>query len=80
MALGDDAKAAGYPLVPGSGEQGKIKYGAQEINRTRDMIAVVAKTVPATRDSIRSLGKISVVYGDPAPTDGVDGEIVFRVL
>lgn len=80
MAIGDDAKAKGYPLVPGTGEQGKVKYGAQEINRTRDLIAQVANSVPDTRDEIRGLGKISIVYGDPGPNDGVDGEIAFRVL
>ena len=36
MAIGDDALAAGYALVPSSGEEGKVKYGAREINRTRD--------------------------------------------
>lgn len=80
MALGDDAKAAGYPLVPGSGEEGKIKYGAREINRTRDFIAQVLKLVPTTRDHFRAGAKINVVYGDPGPGDGVEGEVVFRVL
>ena len=41
MAIGDDAQAAGYPLVPGTGSGGEVKLGAQEINRTRDFIAQV---------------------------------------
>jgi len=80
MALGDDAKAAGYSLVPGSGEEGKMKYGAREINRTRDYIAQVLKLVPTNRDNFRAGAKINVVYSDPGPNDGTEGEIVFRVL
>lgn len=38
MAVGDDAAAAGYPIVPNTGEEGKAKYGAREINRTRDFL------------------------------------------
>lgn len=41
MAIGDDALAAGYPLVPNNGEEGKVKWGAREINRTRDFVAQV---------------------------------------
>ena len=39
MAVGDDAVAAGMQKVPDSGEEGKVAYGAREINRTRDYIA-----------------------------------------
>jgi hypothetical protein len=39
--IGSDAQAAGYPLVPNTGEEGKVRYGAREINRTRDFIARV---------------------------------------
>jgi hypothetical protein len=41
MAVGDEAVAAGYAIVPGTGEEGKVKYGAREINRTRDYVAQV---------------------------------------
>jgi len=38
--IGDDAVAAGYPLVPSTGgDDAKVRYGAREINRTRDLIA-----------------------------------------
>ena len=46
MAIGDDAAEAGYPLVPGTGEDGKVKYGAREINRTRDFVAQVSQRYP----------------------------------
>jgi hypothetical protein len=37
--IGSDASAAGYPLVPNTGEEGRVRFGAREINRTRDFIA-----------------------------------------
>ena len=48
MAVGDDAAAAGYPLVPNTGEEGKVRWGAREINRTRDFVAQVKNTVLGT--------------------------------
>lgn len=39
MAIGDDALDAGFALVPETGEAGRVRYGAREINRTRDYIA-----------------------------------------
>lgn len=46
MAIGDDAASEGYPLVPDTGEDGKVKYGARELNRTRDLIALLKKMFP----------------------------------
>lgn len=43
MPIGDDAAAAGYPLVPDTGEAGRVRWGAQEINRTRDFVALVPR-------------------------------------
>lgn len=80
MALGDDAQAAGYPLVPGSGEEGKIKYGAREINRTRDFVGQLSQLIPKNVDGFRNGAKLKIIYADPAPADGADGDIVFRVL
>jgi len=45
MAIGDDAAAAGMPLVPNTGEEGKVRYGAREINRTRDFVAQTKNTI-----------------------------------
>jgi hypothetical protein len=41
MPVGDDARTAGYPLVPDTGQGGEVRNGALEINRTRDFIAQV---------------------------------------
>lgn len=80
MAVGDDAKAAGFSLVPGSGEEGKMKYGAREINRTRDYIAQLKQQVPSTKEGWRGKAVITFGDGDPRPQDGVEGEIYFRLI
>lgn len=80
MAVGDEAKAAGYSVVPDTGEEGRVRWGAREINRTRDMVAQVKATVPITRDQFRAGVKINSGYGIPGPNDGQEGEIWFRIL
>ena len=80
MAIGDAAAAAGFPLVPGTGEEGKRKYGAREINRTRDFVAQVAGMVPVGVDGFRSAVKINAGPGVPGPNDGVEGEIWFQII
>lgn len=78
MAIGDDAAAAGYPLVPDSGEEGKVKWGAREINRTRDEIAQVKVSVPSSKQGFRTSSGIS--SGTAEPTGGTDGDIYFKIL
>lgn len=92
MAIGDDAAAAGYPLVPNTGEEGKVRYGAREINRSRDYIAQVKALIlsvwPVTRGGTGSntiagaranLGLTSST-GVPANATGADGNIHFKTL
>lgn len=78
MAIGDDALAAGLPLVPGSGEQGKRKYGAREINKTRDFIAQFAILIPKNKAGFRTSSGITIGTGDP--TGGDDGDIHLKVI
>lgn len=79
MAIGDDATAAGYPLVPNEGgEDAKVKYGAAEINRTRDFIAQLKTSVPTTKTAARTAAGIS--YGTAEPTGGSDGDIYFQIV
>jgi hypothetical protein len=78
MAIGDDATAAGYSLVPEDGEPGRVRYGAQEINRTRDYIAGVKATVPVGKSNYRAAAGIS--SGTAAPSGGTDGDIYFQIL
>lgn len=78
MAIGDAATAAGYPLVPDTGEEGKVKYGAREINRTRDIAAVISAQVPSSKAAARTNAGIS--SGTAEPTGGLDGDIYFKIV
>lgn len=78
MAIGDDAIAAGFAIVPGSGTEGKVKYGAREINRTRDYVAQVKVTVPVGKAGYRTAAGISSGTGDPS--GGADGDIYFKII
>ena len=78
MAIGDAALAAGFPLVPDTGEEGKVKYGAREINRTRDVVAEVKASLPSNKGGYQALAGIS--YGTAEPTGGLDGDIYFKIV
>lgn len=78
MAVGDAAAAAGYPLVPDSGEEGKVKWGAREINRSRDFIATQGALIPSTKAAARTAAGIS--SGTAKPAGGVGGDIYFKIL
>ncbi len=64
MAVGDSATQAGMPLVPDSGENGKVAYGAREINRTRDFIADRSRSGTAV----------------PSNNIGNPGDVYFRIV
>lgn len=78
MAVGDDALAAGYPLVPDTGEEGRVRYGAQEINRTRDFIALVKALIPIGKSNNRAAAGIT--SGTASPSGGNDGDIYFKII
>lgn len=78
MAVGDAAQAAGFPLVPDTGEDGKVKWGARELNRTRDIVAILKALIPISKDSYRTASGIS--SGTAEPTGGTDGDIYFKIL
>lgn len=78
MAIGDQAAAAGLPLVPGSGDGGKVRDGAKEINRTRDEVAQAMALVPVGKAAYRAASGIS--SGTADPSGGVDGDIYFKVI
>lgn len=78
MAIGDDASAAGYPLVPDVGTEGLVKWGAREINRTRDIVAGVKGALPASKSAFRTSSGIT--SGTANPTGGADGDIYFKIL
>jgi hypothetical protein len=78
MAVGDDAQTAGYALVPDSGEEGRVRWGAREINRTRDYVARVLGIIPANKSAYRAAAGIS--SGTAEPTGGQDGDIYFKII
>jgi hypothetical protein len=78
MAIGDAAQAAGFPVVPDTGEEGRVRYGALEINRTRDEIAGVKATIPVGKPAYRAAAGIT--SGTAVPTGGNDGDIYLQVI
>lgn len=92
MAIGDAARSAGYQVVPDTGENGRVRWGAREINRTRDYIANVRRTIPSipnrwaisrggtgagTRAAARN--NLWIRSGTSAPSGGSNGDIYFRI-
>jgi hypothetical protein len=78
MAIGDNAQAAGFPLVPDTGEEGRVRWGAREFNRTRDFIAQVKALIPVGKSSYRTAAGIT--SGTANPTGGNDGDIYFKII
>jgi hypothetical protein len=78
MAVGDQASAAGFQLVPDTGEEGRVRWGGREINRTRDFIAQVLGMIPVGKAAYRTAAGIT--SGTADPTGGNDGDIYFKVL
>ena len=78
MAIGDDAKSVGYGIVPESGEEGRVRWGAQEINRTRDYAAIVKKLLPVGKGGYRTAAGIS--SGTANPSGGANGDIYFKII
>lgn len=76
--VGDQAVAAGYPVVPDTGEEGRVRWGGREINRTRDFIAAVKALIPVGKSSYRTAAGIS--SGTADPTGGNDGDIYFKII
>ena len=94
MPIGDDAAAAGFALVPDTGEGGEVRFCAQEINRTRDYVAQVKALVlsiwPVNRGgtgaSTAAAARVNlgIASGTADPDDSVggavDGNIYFKIV
>ena len=78
MAIGDLARDAGYPTVPDTGEDGKVKFGARELNRTRDLIAQVKSLIPVGKAGFRAAAGIT--SGTDNPSGGQDGDIYLKIV
>jgi hypothetical protein len=94
MAIGDDALAAGFALVPSAGPGAEVKLGAQEINRTRDYVAQTRTLNPAIRPisgggtgastAAAARTNLNIRSGTAAASDAVggatDGNIYFKII
>lgn len=78
MSIGDDAVAAGFALVPDTGEEGRVRWGGREINRSRDYIAQTKAIIPVGKPAYRTAAGIT--SGTADPTGGADGDIYFKIL
>jgi hypothetical protein len=80
MAIGDAATAAGFGVVPETGEEGRVRWGAREITRTRDFLAAVKALLPVGKAGYRSAAGITSGTTDPSPAVGSDGDIYFKII
>lgn len=78
MAVGDDAQSEGFSLVPDTGENGRVRWGAREINRTRDFVAQVKKLLPTGKAGHRAAAGISSGTGNPS--GGSNGDIYIKIV
>jgi hypothetical protein len=78
MAVGDAATDAGYQTVPDTGEEGRVRWGGREINRTRDYIAALLGMIPVGKAAFRTAAGIS--SGTANPSGGNDGDIYFKIV
>lgn len=78
MAVGDSAATGGFSLVPETGEDGRVRWGAREINRTRDFVALVKNLIPVGKPAYRVASGIT--SGTADPSGGSDGDIYFKIL
>ena len=74
MAVGDDATGKGLPLVPDTGEEGRVRWGAREINRTRDFVAQVMNLIPVGKAGYRAAAGMTISSGIPGNGEGNDGD------
>ena len=91
MAIGDDSIAAGFGFVQETGsEDARVRYGAREINRTRDFIAQTKSLIlavwPITKGGTGGTTKteartnLGITSGTGVPSGGDDGDIYFRIV
>lgn len=87
MAVGDDAIRKGFPLV---NEDDMVRFGAREINVTRDLVALTRDLIetvwPLSKGGTGASGKaaarsnLGITSGVAAPSGGADGDIYLQIL
>lgn len=79
-AIGSDATAAGFALVPDTGEEGRVRWGAQEINRTRDYIGQIKELIPVGKAGYRAASGLSSGTTLPADSVGSNGDWFAKII
>ena len=79
-----------YPIVPDTGEAGRIRWGAREINLTRTWLAEVRDSIPTVwsiarggtnaNNIISARTNLGIRSGTANPTGGADGDIYFKIV
>lgn len=97
MAVGDESIASGFGFVRDTGgDDARVRWGAREINRTRDFLAQTKSLIltstdlniwPVTRGGTGGSTKIAaktnlgISYGTGAPpSTGTEGDIFFKIV
>ena len=94
MAIGDDARNAGWAVVPDTGPGAEVRWGGREINRTRDYAAQVKNLIQAiwgvanggtgSSTAAGARTNLGIRSGTAAPSDAVggavDGNIYFKII
>lgn len=80
MAVGDDAMQEGYSLVPDTGEDGRVRWGSRELNRTRDYVAQLKRLIPGLPSAWRTKAGISSGTSAPVNSSGANGDIYFQII
>jgi hypothetical protein len=80
VAIGDNAVAAGFPIVPDTGEEGRVRWGGRELNRTRDFVAQVKSLIPGSRSAYRTASGITSGTLEPNNANGFDGDVYFQIV
>lgn len=91
MAIGDDAQAQGYPIVPDTGsEDARVRWGAREINRTRDFIAQLRQSIPTYwpisrggtggGNKAQARANLGFTSGTANPSGGENGDVYFKII
>ena len=92
MAEGDEAAEANMAVVPDTGPDtaARVRWGAREINRTRDYVAqtrnMIMSVWPISKGGTGATTKeearhnLGIRSGTGVPTGGEDGDVYFRII
>lgn len=76
---GSAASAAGYAIVPDTGsDDARVRWGAREINRTRDFLAALKALFPNGKAGYRAASGIYTGTAASGPSSAAVGDIYLK--